>query len=48
MTTYSGFVDGANPYTMNLASVSWVLYSPTDDLVILGGTCLGLAVKKLV
>ena len=41
MTTYVGFVDGANQYTLNLASTTWVIYSPTGDLVSSGGACLG-------
>ena len=47
MTTYSGFADGASRYTMNLASTAWVLYSPTDDLVSSGGTCLSPATNNL-
>ena len=34
MTTYSGFVDGSIRYTLNLASMAWVLYSPNGDLVL--------------
>ena len=48
LTTYIGFADGANHYTLNLASATWVLYSPTGDLVISGGTCLGPATNNLV
>ena len=33
MTTITSFVDGANRYTLNLASAAWVLYSATSDLV---------------
>ena len=47
MTTYVGFMDDANRYTLNLPSTTQVLYSPTSDLVILGGTCLGLATNNL-
>ena len=47
MTTYIGFTDGVNRYTLNLALATWVLYSPTGDLVSLGGTCLGLATNNL-
>ena len=46
MTTFIGFADGANRYTLNLVSVAWVLYSPTSDLVSLGETCLGLATNN--
>ena len=48
MTTYTGFTDGGNRYTLNLVSVAWVLYSPTVDLVSLGGTCLGPTTNNLV
>ena len=47
MATYTNFTDGVNHYTLNLASESWVLYSPTGDLVSSGGTCLGLSTKNL-
>ena len=47
MTTYSVFVDGASHYTLNLASAGWVLYSLTNDLVSLEGTCLGPATNNL-
>ena len=48
MTTFTGFVYGANDYTLNIASTTWVLYSPTYDLVILGGVCLGPSTNNLV
>ena len=41
MTTFIGFSYGANCYTLNLASTTWVLYSTTCELVSLGGVCLG-------
>ena len=47
MKTFIGFTYGANHYTLNLASTTWVLYSPTCDLVSLGGFCLGLATNNL-
>ena len=47
MTTFIGFVYGANHYTLNLASGAWVMYSPTSDLVSSGGTCLGPATNNL-
>ena len=48
MTSYSIFVDGSSCYTLILASVAWVLYSPTGDLVSSGGTCLGPAMDNIV
>ena len=47
MTTFTGFADGTNRYTLNLASVAWVLYSPTGDLVSSGGVCLGPSTNNL-
>ena len=40
---FVGFPDGANRHTCNLASAAWVIYSPSRQLVALGGTCLGPA-----
>ena len=40
---YVGFSDGASRHTCNLASATWVIYSPSGQLVASGGTCLGLA-----
>ena len=47
MTTFIGFVDGANRYTLNLASTTWVLYSPTCDLVSSEGVLLGPSTNNL-
>ena len=46
MTTFIGLANGANRYTLNLASVTWVMYSPTGDLVSLGGVCLGYSTNN--
>ena len=40
---YIGFADGASHHTCNLASVAWVIYSPSGQLVASGGACLGPA-----
>ena len=48
MTTYTGFIDGANHYTLDLASTAWVLYSPIGDLESSGRTCLGPATNNLI
>ena len=40
---YIGFTDGVNHHTCNLASVAWVIYSPSGQLVAVGGACLGPA-----
>ena len=47
MNTFIGFADGANRYTLNLASAAWVLYSPTNDLVSSGGILLGPSTNNL-
>ena len=46
MTTFIGFVDGVNRYTLNIASTACILYSPTGDLVSLGGVCLGYSTNN--
>ena len=40
---FIGFADGASRYTCNLASATWVISSPSGQLVYSGGTCLGHA-----
>ena len=40
---YIGFADGASHHTCNLASTTWVIYSPSGQLVAAGGACLGPA-----
>ena len=47
MTTFTGLSDGANHYTLNLASAAWVFYSRTGDLVISGGVCLGPSTNNI-
>ena len=48
MTIFSGFMDGANHYTLNLASATWVLYSLTSDLVSSRCVFLGPSTNNLV
>ena len=45
--TFYGFADGASRHTRNLASAAWVIYSPSDELIISGGRCLGPATNKV-
>ena len=45
---YLGFDDGTSRHTCNLASVAWVIYSPSGQLVALGGACLGPASNNVV
>ena len=44
---HNGFVDGARRYTRNLDSTAWVIYSPTDELLSLGGIYLGHATNNV-
>ena len=37
---YIGFVDGANCHTQNSASVAWVIYTPTGQVLSSGDICL--------
>ena len=39
-SAYIGFVDGASCHTQNSASVAWVIYTPTDQVLSSGGICL--------
>ena len=47
MTTFIGFMDNDNHYTLNFTSETWELYSPIGDLVSSGGTCLGSYTNNL-
>ncbi len=51
MSTFSsihvGLADGASHYAQNLASVAWVVYSPTDELLSSGGIYLGPATNNV-
>ena len=40
---YVGFADGTSRHTCNLASAAWVIYSPSGQLVAVGGAYLGPA-----
>ena len=40
---FVGFADGASRHTCNLTSATWVIYSPSGQLVASGGACLGPA-----
>ena len=44
---FIGFADGASCHTCHLASVAWVIYSPSGQLVASGGTCLGSATNNV-
>jgi hypothetical protein len=42
-----GFADGASRSTQNLASATWAIYAPTNELVTLRGVCLGRATNNI-
>ena len=48
MNSFIGFANGAHRYTLNLTSAAWELYSPTSELVSLGGILLGPSTNNLV
>ena len=48
MTSFIGFADGAHQYTLNIASMTWVVYSPTSELVSSWGILLGPSTNNLV
>ena len=37
---YIGFIDGASHHTQNLASATWVIYTPMGQVLSSGGVCL--------
>ena len=47
MTSFTSFTNGANRYTLNLASTSWVMYSPASKLVSPVGVLLGPSTNNL-
>ena len=44
---FYGFVDGACPHTLNLASAFWVFHPPAHDLVSSGAICVGSATNNI-
>ena len=39
-SVYIGFIDGASRHTQNSASTTWVIYTPTGQVLSLGGVSL--------
>ena len=37
---YIGFADGTSRHTQHSASTAWVIYTPTGQVLSLGGICL--------
>jgi hypothetical protein len=44
---YIGFVDGASCSTQNLASATWKIYAPTNELISIHGVFLGRAINNI-
>src|ERR1700733_1104883 len=44
---YFGFADGASRHTRNLVSAAWVLYYPTNQLMVSRGICIGPASNNM-
>ena len=44
---YTRFADGASHHTLNLASVTWVIYEPFGQLLSFGSTCLGPSTNNI-
>ena len=38
---YMGFADGASRWSLNLASATWVIYSPSHELIHIDRICVG-------
>jgi hypothetical protein len=47
-SVYVGFTDGASHHTWNRASATWVIYSPTNQLVFTRGVCLRATTNNVV
>ena len=47
LQTYIGFADGACRSTRNISSTSWVIYSPSDELVSMHGVSLGQTTNNI-
>ena len=44
---FVGFVDGTSHHTCNLDSSTWVIYTPSGQLVSSSGSCLGPATNNV-
>ena len=44
---YIGLMDGARHHTQHLASATWVIYSPTGQVLYLGGVCQRTSLKNV-
>jgi len=48
LQTYIGFADGACRNTRNISSATWVIYSPSDELVSMHGVSLDQTTNNIV
>ena len=48
LQTYIGYADGACRSTRNISSATWVIYSPSDELVSMHGVSLGQTTNNIV
>ena len=46
-SAYIGFADGANRHTQHSASTSWVICTPTSQVLSSGGVCLRPSSNKV-
>ena len=46
--SYVGFADGVSRWSPNLASATWVIYSPSHELIHIDGICVGIATNNQV
>ena len=44
---YAGFMNGASRHILNLASIVWVIYEPSGQLLSSGSTCLGPSTNNI-
>ena len=44
---HTGFANGASHHTLNLASVAWVIYEPSSQLLSSSSTCLGPSTNNI-
>ena len=47
LQTYIGFADGACCSTRNISSTTWVIYSPSDELVSMHGVSLDQTMNNI-
>ena len=43
---YIGFADGASRWSLNIALATWVIYSPSHELIHINRMCVGIATNN--